>query len=239
MYYGYGLKLVLDENLNSEINQYFSLYTALEIKFKQSHLNSPELIDFLNSREELYKNLISFHFEADLIKDFPNRKAYFYTCIKSIKNLNMIVTHMPNNIDNSYEALTEICTHLPENCILLLENTSGDSFYFEKYLKIKKTIPVIYSEKIKICLDLGHCENLEETLLFLSTNNSICNEIIELHLHSKEPCEHSKFIEYSQEIYFAKNIIKQLPNLNRIIFEIKNIDIFNKDGIDQISLFKI
>lgn len=239
MRYGYGLKLIFDENLNSELHKYFSLYSALEIKFKQNLINSTDLIAFINSKNELYNHTISFHVEADLIENYSCRKQYFLRFLKVINNVNLIVTHLPLTITNNIkDTLIDICDSLPKNCIILLENSNLDVDFFDNYLKIKKMLTIAYKKKIKICFDLGHYDDLSKALELLKNNKIINKDIIEIHLHSKFPEKHSKFTANSYEVSIINNIITECTSLQRIILEVKNIDVLN-DGHEQIDLFNI
>lgn len=236
MLYGYSLKLQLDENLSDEINQYFMMYDVLEIKMKEKHLYDNQLVTFINELIANKKDSISIHLTSDLIRNFNDREKYFDKYINTIRGVKNIVTHLQNTYDP--KVLHHIISKIADESIVLLENESGDNQFIDKYIDLKNKIGKPASNRIKMCFDVGHCNNLTEIIRILKNNTEIANEIQELHIHSNVPEEHSLFKKSDPSLEYIQQLIPLCRNLDRIILEMKHIDVLTSVGEEQIQLIK-
>ncbi|QRG87218.1 hypothetical protein [Bulleidia sp. zg-1006] len=234
MKYGYALKLVVDENIRDEMNQYFSMYDIVEIKVKNKHLDNYIFIKQINELIKKYNDRISLHLEADLIENFEQRSIYFDCILKKIERVDFLVTHIQNNTD--VRVINSICDLLPNNTTILLENESGDEQFIEKIKNIKSTISTLHKDKVKICFDLGHCKKESEMLKTIVSDKNMLKDVVEIHIHSNIPNEHSRLKKNDKLISEIVGFMNVCENLRRAIFEIKKIDVLKYEGIEQIKL---
>lgn len=234
MKYGYALKLVVDENIRKEMNQYFSMYDIVEIKIKDKYLNDYIFVKEINKLIKKHSNKISLHLEADLIENFAQRSIYFNSVLKKIERVDFLVTHIKNN--TNMMAINSICDLLPNNTTILLENESGDEKFVEKIKNLKSSLSTLNKDKVKICFDLGHCKKESEMLKAIVNDKTILKDVVEIHIHSNVPNEHSKLKINDKLISEIVEFMNVCENLKRVIFEIKNIDVLEYEGIEQIKL---
>lgn len=258
---GFRVKIELDSsNLNLlEIEkiflEFFGNYDLLELKLSNKLMTNIYFCDILNICNKTTDSGISFHLPSDMILGLEINQNYknLLNNLKRItfNNNTRLITHCPkiNDINFIIDATEKLCLNIPNNTVLLLENTD-DTLDCLTYIKFLESVFIELNNRncnnVLFCIDFGHLLfnalkskiEAEEILKELELCKFLLNCIGEIHIHDFDfKNDHKKindgYLNVNQLLEFLRK-----NNINApIILEVTLNDVF-KDGYKQIQLLK-